>query len=86
MQSELVPRVGTFLILVGIGLIMVFVTYELGGTAHFDYFLISLIFIFIGIRLRLSGKSASPGARFNSVRSIHEKYKQKQDHKTNKEN
>lgn len=82
MQSELVPRVGTFLTLVGIGLMMVFVTYELGGTAHFDYFLISLILIFIGIRLRLSGRPTSPGARFNSLRSISEKYKQKQDQKT----
>jgi hypothetical protein len=79
MDSDLVPRVGTFLILAGIGLLMVFITYELGGTAHFDFLLISLLLIFIGIRLKLSGRSDSPGARFKSVRRISEKHKQKKD-------
>jgi hypothetical protein len=79
MQSNLGPRVGTFLILAGIGLLMIFVTYELGGTAHFDFFLISLILIFFGIRLRMRGKVESPGARFKSIRSISEKNKQNND-------
>jgi len=85
MHSNLGPRVGTFLILAGIGLFLVFVIYELGETAHFDFFLISLILIFIGIRLRSSGSPASPGNRFKSVRSISEKYKEKNDQKSTSE-
>lgn len=83
MHPDLVPRIGTFLILTGIGFLMVFVTYEMGGTAHFDFFLIGLMLIFIGIRLRIRGRIATPDNRFKSIRSISEKYKQKKDSKNN---
>ena len=82
MNSDPGPRVGTFLILAGLGLLMVFVAYEMDGTSHFDFFLISLILIFIGIRLRLRGRNDTPGGRFKSIRSISEKYKQKNDQKS----
>lgn len=77
MYSHLSRRVGTFLILAGIGLLMVFVTYELGGSSHFDYFFISLILLFIGIRLRFRGKPYSPGSRFKSIRNLSNKINQK---------
>jgi len=86
MHSNIGPRVGTFLILAGLGLLMIFVTYELGGTSHFDLFLISLIIIFIGTRLRMRTKSESPGTRFNSIRNLSEKYKQKKDQNSEPKN
>ncbi|MFH2039578.1 MAG: hypothetical protein ABIJ65_09115 [Chloroflexota bacterium] len=79
MHSELVPRFGTFLILVGIGLFLVFVTYELGGTRHFDIFIFSLIIIFIGTRLNFRGKSDSPNARFKTARKLKDKFKNNND-------
>jgi hypothetical protein len=84
MDMNLAPRVGTFFILMGIGLMMVFITYEIGGVAHFDYFLISLILLFIGFRLRANNKPASQDSRFSSVRSISEKFKQKQSQESDK--
>jgi hypothetical protein len=76
METSLGQRVGTYIILLWAGLMMVFVAYKLGGTAHFDYFLISLFLLFIGFKIRSRNKSASPGSRFSSVHSISEKYQQ----------
>ena len=81
MHPDLVPRIGSFLILGGIGVLMVFITYEVGGTAHYDIFFISLIIIYFGIRLRMRKRTDSPSTRLKSVRKLREKIKQKKDQK-----
>ena len=79
MQTTPGQRFGSFLILVGFGILMVFITYEIGGLTHFDYLLVSLLLIILGARLKMHGKTDSKSNRFKSVRILGEKFRPKND-------
>ncbi|MDP2976399.1 MAG: ComEC/Rec2 family competence protein, partial [Anaerolineales bacterium] len=57
-QPELLPRIGNFFILVGAGLMMVFIGSIQGNVPQFGYFVFSLIALFLGFILRRRAKRA----------------------------
>ena len=60
MVSEFLVRLGTFSILIGLGVFMLFVASDSAGKANFDYLFWALLAIIVGILLR--GRQEPAGA------------------------
>ena len=68
---ELIYRVGTFFLMIGIGLFLLFVLSESANSAIFSYFCWGLVLFIIGIVFRTQyKKSFPPNERFNLVRKL----------------
>ncbi len=83
-QPELLPRIGNFLILVGAGLMMVFIGSIQGNVPQFGYFFFSLIALFLGFILRRRAKradrvGAAQSERFRTLRKLRGKGKDKKE-------
>ncbi|MDI6769971.1 MAG: hypothetical protein QMD04_09870 [Anaerolineales bacterium] len=78
---QLLPRVGTFLILVGIGLSLMFTASYLGGEIKFNYLLYTLAAFGLGILLRRRAKRSDDSGRFRAVRGIYDKSKERREEK-----
>jgi hypothetical protein len=77
MDEGLVPRVGTFFILVGIGLTLIFASSWTDGKADVGWLLASLISIIYGFWLRRRKGPAPQTARFSYLRKSRERGRQK---------
>jgi hypothetical protein len=84
MDEGFVPRIGTFFILVGIGLILIFVVSQTDGRADFGYLLASLISFALGFWLRRRRQPPPPSARFSSLKKSREKSRQKKTERAEK--
>lgn len=84
-QPEFTPRIGTFLILVGIGLLLVFIGSYLATTPHFCYLFSSLVVLAFGVLLRRRAKHRPRSGRFHVVRGIYDKSKERREQKKKKE-
>ncbi|MDO9129401.1 MAG: hypothetical protein Q7U34_06000 [Anaerolineales bacterium] len=78
---EFTPRIGTFLILVGIGLLLVFIGSYLASTPHFGYLFSSLVVLAFGVLLRRRAKPRPRSGRFRVVRGIYDKSKERREQK-----
>ena len=66
---ELIYRVGTFFLLVGIGLVVLFILSEAARQAAFEYFCSGAIFLIIGFMFRAQYKrSIPPSNRFRLIK------------------
>ena len=83
-QPEFTPRIGTFLILVGIGLLLVFIGSYLVNKPHFGYLFSSLVVLAIGVLLRRRAKPRQSSGRFRVVRGIYDKSKERREQKKRK--
>jgi hypothetical protein len=72
---ELIYRVGTFFLLIGIGLIILFVLSESARQTMFDYFCWGMILLIVGFLFRAQYKRSAPppSGRF----SIFKRFKRK---------
>jgi hypothetical protein len=70
-RKELIARIGTFFLLVGIGLFVFFVLSESAKKVTFDYFCWGLILVILGLlfRGRLK-KPVTPSGRFSIVKRL----------------
>jgi hypothetical protein len=69
--SELIYRVGTFFLLVGIGLLILFILSEAAHQAMLSYFCWSTILLVIGFLFRGQYKrSIPPSERFSLLRKL----------------
>jgi len=80
-QPEFTPRIGTFLILVGIGLLLVFIGSYLASTPHFGYLFSSLIVLILGFLLRRRAQPRPSSGRLRVVRGIYDKSKERREQK-----
>lgn len=77
-RKELIARIGTFFLLVGIGLLVFFVLSEVAQQTTFDYFCWGLILLIIGLVFRGQfKKTVAPSGRFSIVKKLMPKPKQK---------
>jgi hypothetical protein len=60
MLNEFATRIGTFCILIGIGVLILFVASDSAGAANFDYLFWALLAVIVGLFLR--GRRESPPA------------------------
>ncbi len=75
-RKELIARIGTFFLLVGIGLLVFFFLSEAAKKVAFDYFCWGLVLLIIGFVFRGQFKKATPASgRFSLVKSLMPKSK-----------
>ena len=74
---EFIYRVGTFFLLIGIGLVVLFILTEAGGQASLEYFCTATIFLVIGFMFRAQYKrSVEPSGRFRILKMFRPKSKE----------
>ena len=75
-RKEIVHRIGTFFLLVGIGLFIIFMASDAAQNVSFGYLCWSLILVIVGFVLRGQfKKSAPPSGRFSLVKRLMPKAK-----------
>ena len=68
MMGEFISRIGLFLILLGMGILILFIASEGAGAANFDYLFWSLLAIIVGFFIRRRRESGAPPERFSLLR------------------
>ena len=82
MEEDLRPRIGTFFILIGLGLLALFIGSDMALHANFGYFMGSVGCIGLGAYLKLvSSKEKGPSQRFGAIRNYREKRKKEKEAK-----
>ena len=71
-NENLIPRIGTFFLIISIALIILFVISDLAETVYFDLFFSGILLGGLGLYLRSRGASPSPSGRFESWRKMRE--------------
>jgi hypothetical protein len=75
-RKEIIHRIGTFFLLVGIVLLVFFILSDAAQQVIFDYFCWSILLIVVGFVFRGQFKrSAPPSGRFSLVRKLMPKSK-----------
>jgi hypothetical protein len=68
MIRELLVRLGTFFILIGLGIFILFVASDSAGQTNFDYLFWAMLCVVAGIFLRRNRDPAPPSGRFGLFR------------------
>lgn len=80
-DDPFIVRVGTFFLVMGAGVFLLFVTSDLADKVDFDYLFISVLLIFIGWYFR-RGKAPPPSAgRFAIIRKSREDAQKRKEEK-----
>ncbi|HEX2993239.1 MAG TPA: hypothetical protein VHP14_00350 [Anaerolineales bacterium] len=75
-RKELIARIGTFFLLLGIGLLVFFFLSEAAKQVTFDYFCWGLLLVVLGVIFRGQFKRAvTPSGRFSIVQKLMPKAK-----------
>ena len=85
-QSEFVPRIGTFLILLGIFSLIFFLASDFAQTPKFDWLFIGIVLIGLGILLRRRAPPPPPSGRFGMMRKMREDAKKRKEERAKKAN
>ena len=70
MWQEFLNRIGAFLMLIGVGILVLFVASVGAGPANFDYLFWSLLACIVGFFLRRRSPPAAPPERFRMLRGL----------------
>jgi len=68
MFREFLTRVGTFFILLGVGILVLFIASDSAGAANFDYLFWAMLAIIIGFFLHRNREPSPPADRFGVLR------------------
>ena len=81
-RREIVHRIGTFFLLVGIGLVVFFVLSEAARQVTFDFLCWGIVLLVLGFIFRSQYKrSVTPSGRFSLVRKLMPKSKKEAEKK-----
>ena len=69
MENNFLPRIGTFLIVIGLGLLVLFIGSVFSSAAQLSYFLLSAAAFFLGTVLRRRA-THQPSGRFGSINRL----------------
>lgn len=73
MFKEFIIRIGTFFLLIGAGIFILFVASDYAGKTNFDYLFWAVLSITIGIMMRRRKPAPPPSGRFSYVRKLKER-------------
>jgi fatty acid desaturase len=73
MNNEFVVRMGTFFLVIGVGIFILFIASEFGKQPNFDYLFWSVLSATVGIMLRSRRPPRPPSDRFSYVRKLRTK-------------
>jgi hypothetical protein len=82
---SLATRVGNFFILIGVGFLCMFLLTLLGRQFHFIYFLVAVISLLVGFRLRGKPNPPPPSGRFGIVNKSREQIRRNRDLRAKKQ-
>ncbi len=74
-NEDIIPRIGTFFLILGIGSTLLFVISDTANAIKFNYLFIGLFFSGIGISLRRKAEKTPPSGRFGWWKSLKDKDK-----------
>lgn len=83
-ESDLVPRVGTFMLLLGIFSLIVFVASDFARQPEFDWLFVGMVLMGFGFLLRRRAPPLPPAGRFGLIRKIREDTKKRKEEKAKK--
>ncbi len=72
MFNELIIRMGTFFVLIGAGIFILFIASDAAGKTNFDYLCAAVICVTVGIMFRRRKPPGPPSGRFSYVRKLRE--------------
>jgi hypothetical protein len=72
MLKEFIVRIGTFFILIGVGVFILFIASDYADKTNFDYLFWSVLSVTVGIILRRRKTPPPPSDRFSYVRKLRE--------------
>jgi len=75
MNNPFSARVGTFFLLIGTGFFCLFVLMLLGREFHFVYFLLAVVSLFVGFRMRGKPAPRPRSGRFGIINKSREQMK-----------
>ena len=70
MFREFLVRIGTFFILIGIGILVLFIASDSAGAANFDYLFWGVSCMMVGWFLRKRREPPAPADRFGLLRGL----------------
>lgn len=80
MLEEFLHRIGTFCILIGTGILILFVASDSAGTANFDYLFWALLAAIVGILLRRRRGPPGPADRFGMLHRLRRSGRGRKEH------
>ena len=83
-QREFVPRIGTFLILLGIFALILFLASDFAKSPKFNWLFIGMILIGLGFLLRRRATPPPPAGRFGMVRKMREDAEKRKEERAKK--
>jgi hypothetical protein len=72
MLNAFIVRIGTFFVLIGVGVFILFIASDAAGQTNFDYLFWSVLSVTVGIMLRRRRPPPPPSGRFGYVRKMRE--------------
>ena len=72
MWNEFIIRIGTFFVLIGAGIFILFIASEAAGTTNFDYLCAAVLCVTVGILFGRRRPPKPPSGRFSYVRKLRE--------------
>jgi hypothetical protein len=78
---ELLVRIGTFFILIGLGVFILFVASDSAGQTNFDYLFWAILCVVLGIFLRRNKDPAQPSGRFGLFRRFQDQDRDRRGHR-----
>jgi hypothetical protein len=72
MFKEFLIRIGTFFLLLGAGIFVLFIASDSAGKTNFDYLFWAVLCVTVGIMLRRRKPAPPPSGRFGYVRRLRE--------------
>jgi len=83
-QSEFIPRIGTFLNLLGVFFFILFLASDFANQPDFDWLFLGILALSIGIIFRRRAPPPPPSERFTMVRKLRENAKKRREEKSMK--
>ena len=83
-QKDLVPRIGTFLLVLGVFFFIFFLVSDFAKQPDFDCFFLGTLLVIIGFGLRRRAAPPPPASRFSRIRKIREETKKRKEEKAKK--
>lgn len=80
-QEDLLPRIGTFIILLGIFSFIFFLASDFANQPDFDWLFVGILLLAIGFGFRRRAARPAPASRFSMVRKLREKAKKRKEEK-----
>ena len=84
-EKNIVPRIGTFFVVIGLGFVLLFVISDIAKTVYFDYLFLGLLLSGLGIYLRRNAEKPPPSGRFTGWRKMRRKEKKEKKEEKKKE-